>query len=50
MTNKFKPMIAMATAAFTKKKALFTRKLYLNLRKTLVNSYIWGVAFYGAET
>jgi hypothetical protein len=40
----------MATAAFTKKKALFTSKLHLNLRKTPVNCYIWSKAFNFAET
>jgi hypothetical protein len=29
---------------------LFTRKLYLNLGKKLVNCYIWSVALCGAET
>jgi len=42
--------IAMAKAAFNKKKNLFTRKLDLNLRKKLVNCYIWSMALYGAET
>ena len=29
---------------------LYTGKLYLNLRKKLVNCYIWSMALYGAET
>ena len=40
----------MAKAAFNKKKALFTSKLDLNLKKKLVNCYIWSIAFCGAET
>jgi hypothetical protein len=42
--------IAMAKAAFNKKKNLFTSKLDLDLRKKLVKCYIWSMAFYGAET
>ena len=40
----------MAKAAFRKKKALFTRKLDLNLRKKLVQCYMWSKALYGDET
>jgi hypothetical protein len=40
----------MAKAAFNKKKALFTCKLDLNLRKKLVKCYIWSIALHGAET
>ena len=39
-----------AVHAFSKKKALFTSKLDLNLRKKLMKCYIWSVALYGAET
>ncbi|PNF30904.1 hypothetical protein B7P43_G05212 [Cryptotermes secundus] len=49
-TCEIKSRIAMAKAAFSKKKNLFTRKLDLNLRKKLVNCYIWSMALYGAET
>jgi hypothetical protein len=49
-TRKIKSRIAMAKAAFNKKKTLFTRKLDLNLRKKLVNCYIWSIALYGTET
>jgi hypothetical protein len=49
-TREMKSRIAMAKAAFNKKKALFTSKLDLNLRKKLVNCYIWGITVYGAET
>ena len=45
-----KSRIAMAKAAFKKKKNLFTRKLDLNLRKRLVRCYVWSIALYGAET
>jgi hypothetical protein len=43
-------MIAMAKAAFNKKRALFTSILDLELRKKIANCYIWSMAFYGAET
>jgi len=39
----------MAKAAFNKK-ALFTSKLYLNLKKKLVKCYIWSNALCGADT
>jgi len=42
--------IAMAKAAFNKKRALFTGTFDLELRKKLVKCYIWSVALYGAET
>ena len=42
--------IAMAKAAFNKKKNLFTSKLDLNLRKRLVRCYVWSIALYGADT
>jgi hypothetical protein len=41
--------VAMAKAAFNKK-ALFSSKMGLNLRKKLVKCYIWSIAVYGAET
>jgi len=40
---------AMAQAAFNKK-SFFTSKLYLNLRKKLIQLNIWCTALYGAET
>jgi hypothetical protein len=40
----------MAKAAFNKKKALFTSKWDLNLRKKLVKCYIWSIALYNART
>jgi hypothetical protein len=48
-TCEIKSRIAMAKAAFNKKKTLFTNKLDLNLRKKLVKFYIWSMALYGAE-
>jgi hypothetical protein len=38
-THEIKSRIAMANAAFNKKKALFNSKLDLNLRKKLVKCY-----------
>ena len=49
-TCEIKSRIAMAKAAFNKKKNLFTRKLDLNLRKRLVRCYVWSIPVYGAET
>ena len=49
-TREIKSRIAMAKAAFSKKKTLFTSKLDLNLRKRLIECYIWSMALYGAET
>jgi hypothetical protein len=46
---EIKPKIAMEKSAFNKR-ALFTSKIYLELRKKLVKCYIWSIAFYGAET
>ena len=49
-TCEIKCWIAMAKAAFKKKRALFTITLDLELRKKLVKCYIWSIALYGAET
>jgi hypothetical protein len=49
-TCETKSRIAMAKAAFNKKRALFTSKMDLELRKKLVKCYIWSVALYGVET
>jgi len=49
-TCEIKFRIAMAKAAFNKKKALFTSTLNLEMWKKLVKCYIWSIAFYGAET
>jgi hypothetical protein len=47
---EIKCRIAMAKAAFNKKRTLFTSTLGLELRKKLVKCYIWSIALYGAET
>ena len=49
-TCEIKSSIAMAKAAFNKKKKLLTSTLDLNLRKKLVKGYILCMAFYGTET
>jgi len=49
-TCEIKCRIAMAKAAFNKKRTLFTSTLDLELRKKLVNCYIWSITLYGAET
>jgi hypothetical protein len=49
-TVRIQSRIAMEKAAFNKKKALFTSKMDLELRKKLVKCYIWSIALYGAET
>jgi len=49
-TCVIKSRIAMAKAAFSKKKTLFTSKLDLNLRKKLIKCFTWSMALYGAET
>jgi hypothetical protein len=47
-TCEIKCRIAMAKAAFNKKRALFTSTLDLEVRKKLVKCYIWSIALYGA--
>ena len=49
-TCEIKCRIAMAKAAFNKKRALFNSTLDLKVRKKLVKCYIWSIALYGAET
>ena len=49
-TCEIKCRIAMAKAAFNKKRAVFASTLDLELRKKLVKCYIWSIALYGAET
>jgi hypothetical protein len=46
---EIKSRIAMAKAAFDLKRALFTIKMGLELRKKLVKCYIWSIALYGTE-
>jgi hypothetical protein len=40
----------LAKAAFNRKRALFTSKMDLEMRKKPVKCYIWSIALYGAET
>jgi hypothetical protein len=40
----------MEKAAFNKKRAHFTSKMDLELKKKLVKYYIWSITLYGAET
>jgi hypothetical protein len=40
----------MVKAAFNKKRALFTSKMDLELKKKLVKCYIWSIPLYCAET
>jgi hypothetical protein len=49
-TCEIKSIIAMAKAAFNKKRAIFTSTLDLKLRKKLVKCYIWSTDLYGAES
>jgi len=49
-TLESKSRTAMAKAALNKNNTLFTSKLDLNLRKNLVECYIWNIHWYGAET
>jgi len=49
-TCEIKCSIAMAKAAFNKKRALFTSTLDLEMRRKLLKCYIWSIALYGSET
>jgi hypothetical protein len=49
-TCEIKCRIAMAKAAFDKKRTLFTSTLDLELKKKLVKCYVWSIALYSAET
>jgi len=44
-TCEMKCGIAMAKAAFIKKRAVFTRTLDFELRKKLVKCYLWNIAY-----
>jgi hypothetical protein len=48
--REVKSRFAMAKAVFNKKRALFIRKMYLELKKKLVKCYIWSIALYGADS
>ena len=49
-TCEMKCRIAMAKAAFNKKRNLFTSTFDLEFRKKVVKCYVWSMALYGAET
>ena len=49
-TGEIKSRIAMAKAAFNKRRTLFSSTLDLESRKKLVKCYIWSIALCGAET
>jgi hypothetical protein len=49
-TREIRSRIAMAKTASSKKKALFSSKRDLNLRKKLVKCYTWNITLLGAET
>jgi hypothetical protein len=48
--GEIKSRIAIAKAAFNKKKILFSSKLDQNFRKKQVKCYLWSIVLYGAET
>jgi hypothetical protein len=49
-TCEIKCRIAMAKAAFNKKRTLSTSTMDLELRKKLVKCYIWSIVLYDAQT
>jgi len=49
-TYEMKSWIAVARAAFNKKKTLFTSKLDLTSRKKVLKCTIWSILLYGAKT
>jgi hypothetical protein len=49
-TCEIKSRIALAKGALNKKRAVFTSKIELELRRKLVKCYILSIALYGAET
>jgi hypothetical protein len=49
-TCDIKTRTAMTKSPIKKERALFTRKLGLNLRKKPVKCYIWSTDLYDAET
>jgi hypothetical protein len=49
--KEIKTRIAMAKKAFREKQRILTAKnTDLNLRKRILNAYVWSIALYGAET
>jgi hypothetical protein len=49
-TCETKSRISMTKAAFNKKRAPFTSKMDLEMRKKLVKCYSWSIHLYGSET
>jgi len=49
-TCEIKTRTAMTKSPFKKERALFTRKLSLNLRKKPAKCYVWSTDLYDAET
>ena len=49
-TRDVKYSIAMAKTALSKKKALLTNRLDVNLRMKAINCYVWSRTLCGAET
>ena len=48
--REIQSIFATEIAAFSKKQGFFTCKLHLNLRKKVVNCFIWNVAGCGYES
>jgi hypothetical protein len=48
-TCEIKSRIAVAKAAFNKKRALFTSKMGSELRNNIVKCYMWSIVLYGAD-
>jgi uncharacterized protein YaaW (UPF0174 family) len=47
---EIKSMVAMANAAFNKKRAVFTSKMDLELRSKLLQRHSWSIHLYASET
>jgi hypothetical protein len=48
--EEIKVRIAMAKAAFSKRKELLARKMSMDVKKQIIKTVIWSVALYAAET
>ena len=48
--NEIRTRIAMAKAAFTKRKELLTKGLDKRIKKRIIKTCVWSVALYGCET
>jgi hypothetical protein len=49
-TREIKSWVAIAKAAFSNKKTIFTSKLDVNLRTKLATCDVWSIPSHGAET